>query len=112
MPNRPYASLWVRNFDETNMLSHFEHFLATVPLAAGPIGFTELVLRAVDSTESPLEEYDLRAQVLTPAAIVELARVHLAGDVCFEVAALWDIWIRDMESASWKKKPERVHISC
>jgi len=112
MPNRAYASLWVRSFDETNMLPHLEHFLATVPLAAGPIGFTELVIRAVDSTESPLEEYDLRGQVLTPAEIVELAREHLAGDVCFEVAALWDLWIRDMESASWKKKPERLHISC
>jgi hypothetical protein len=60
MPNRAYASLWVRNFDNTTMLSHFEHFLATVPLAAGAVGFTELVIRAVDPTESPLEEFDLR----------------------------------------------------
>jgi len=112
VPNRAYASFWVRDFDETNLLPHFERFLATVPLAAGPIGFTELVIRAVDSTESPLEEFDLRGQVLTPAEIVRLAREHLAGDVCFEVAALWDLWIRDMESASWKKKPERLHISC
>ena len=112
MPNRAYVSLWVRNFTETNMLSHFEHFLGTVPLAAGPIGFTELVIRAIDPTESPLEEYDLRSQALTPSGIVELAREHLASDVCFEVAALWDLWIRDMESASWKKKPDRLHISC
>jgi hypothetical protein len=112
MPNRAYASLWVRSLDETNMLLHFQHFLATVPLAAGPIGFTELVIRAVDSMESPLEEYDLRGQVLTPAEIVELARQHLANDVCFEVVALWDLCTRDMESASWKKKPERLHVSC
>ena len=112
MPNRAYASLWVRNFDQTNMLSHFEHFLATVPLAAGPIGFTELLIRAVDSTESPLEEHDLRAQSLTPAEVVELAREHVATDVCFEVVTLWDLWIRDMESSSWKKKPERLHLSC
>ena len=112
MPNRAYASLWVRNFDESSMLSHFEAFLATVPIAAGPIGFTELVVRAVDSTETPLEEFDLRGQAMTPADIVELTREHVAADVCFEVAASWDIWIRDTESASWKKKPERVHISC
>ena len=112
MPNRAYAGLWVRNFDQANMLSHFEHFLATVPLAAGPIGFSELVIRAVDSTESPLEEHDLRAQRVTPAKIVELTREHLASDVCFEVVALWDLWIRDMESTSWKKKPERLHLSC
>jgi len=112
MPNRAYASVWVRDFNETNMLSHFEHFLATVPLAAGPVGFTELVVRAVDSTESPLEEFDLRGQVMTPADIVELAREHVASDVCFEVGALWDLWIRDMESASWKKNAERLRISC
>src|SRR5258707_10428468 len=112
MPNRAYASVWVRDFDETNMLSHFEHFLATVPLAAGPVGFSELVVRAVDSMESPLEEIDLRGQVMTPADTVELAREHVASDVCFEVAALWDLWIRDTESASWKKKPERLQISC
>jgi hypothetical protein len=112
MPNRAYVSLWVRNFTETNMLSHFEHFLGTVPLAAGPIGFTELVIRGIDSTESPLEEYDLRSQALTPTEIVELAREHVASDVCFEVTALWDLWIRDTESASWKKKPERLLISC
>jgi hypothetical protein len=112
MPNRAYASLWVRNFNEASMLSHFEHFLATVPLSAGQVGFAELVIRAVDSTESPLEELDLRTQPLTPAEIVELAREHLASDVCFEVTARWDLWIRDMESASWKKQPERLHLSC
>jgi hypothetical protein len=112
MPNRAYASFWIRNFDVANMLSHFEHFLATVPLAAGPVGFTELVIRAVDWTESPIEEFDLRSQGLTPAGIVELVGVHLASDVCLEVAALWDLWIRDMESASWKKKPERLRLFC
>jgi hypothetical protein len=112
MPNRAYASLWVRDFDDSTMLSHFEQFLATVPVAAGPVGFTELVIRAVDATESPLEEFDLRGHVMTPADIANLAREHLAADVCFEVAALWDLWMRDTESARWSKKAERVHISC
>jgi hypothetical protein len=112
MPNRAYASFWIRNFDVANMLSLFEHFLATVPVAAGPVGFTELVIRAVDWTESPIAEFDLRSQGLTPPEIVELARVHLGRDVCLEVAALWDLWIRDLESTSWKKKPERIHLSC
>lgn len=39
-----------------------------------PLKFTELVIRAVDSTESPLEEYDLRGQAMTPKEIVEIAR--------------------------------------
>lgn len=112
MPNRAYTSLWVRNFDETNMLSHLEHFLATVPVSAAPVGFTEFVVRAVDSKESPLEELDLRAQKMTSTEITELAKEHAGADVCFEVAASWDLWIREMETASWKQKPEKLHISC
>jgi hypothetical protein len=61
MANRAYAGLWIRNFGEASTLSHFEHFLATVPLAAEPARFTELVIRGVDSTETPLEEHDLRS---------------------------------------------------
>src|SRR5579863_7095971 len=100
MPNRAYASVWIRDFDEANTLSHFEHFLATVPLSAGPLGFTDLVIRAVDSTEAPLEEHDLRGVAMTPKEIVEIAREHHSDDVGYEVTARWDLWIREMETAS------------
>jgi hypothetical protein len=112
MPNRAYASLWVRDFNDANMLEHFEHFLTAVPLSAGTLGFTELVIHAVDSTEAPLEEHDLRGQVLTPADIAGIAREHHSDDVGYEVAARWDLWIREMESASWKKNPERLDLFC
>ena len=112
MPNRAYASVWVRDFSEENMLSHFEHFLATVPLAAAPPGFTGLTIRAVDFAETPLEEFDLRGYVTTPEEIVNLAKEHHAGDVAYEVAARWDLWIRDKETASWKLQPERMDIFC
>jgi hypothetical protein len=112
MPNRAYVSLWIRGFDEANMLSHFEKFLAAVPLSAGPLGFTELVIRAVDFTETPLEEHDLRGQLITPGEIVEIAKEHQADDVGFEVAARWDLWIRDMETASWKESPEPLTLFC
>jgi hypothetical protein len=112
MPNRAYTSIWIRNFDETNMLSHFEHFLATVPLADEPPGFTELVTRAVDSTETPVEEHDLRARVFTPAEIIEIAKEQNSADISLEVAARWDLWIRDTETASWKKQPKRLDLFC
>jgi hypothetical protein len=112
MPNRAYASLWVRGFDEGDMLSHFERFLAAVPLSTGPLGFTELVIRAVDSTETPLEEHDLRGTAITPADIVQIAREHHTDDVGYEVTARWDLWIRDMETASWKMSPERLTVFC
>jgi hypothetical protein len=112
MPNRAYASVWIQGFDESNMLSHFEHFLACVPLSTGPLGFADLTVRAVDATETPIEEFDLRGQVMSPAEIVELVREYHSSDVAYEVSARWDLWIREMETASWKKKPEKIEISC
>ena len=112
MPNRAYASLWIQDFDESNMLSHFEHFLACVPLSTGPQGFTDLTVRAVDATETPIEEFDLRGQVMSPAEIVELVREYHSVDVAYEVSARWDLWIREMETASWKRKPEKIEFSC
>lgn len=112
MPNRAYASVWIQDFNESNMLAHFEHFLASVPLSAGPLGFTELTVRAVDAAETPVEEFDLRGQVMTPAEIVDLVREHHSSDVAYEVSARWDLWIREMETASWKKKPEKLELSC
>ena len=112
MPNRAYANIWIRNFDESNMLSHLGQFLATVPVATEPVGFTELIVRAVDSTETPLQEYDLRGQVFSPAEIVELAQLNISADVCFELSARWDLWIRDIETAKWKKNPERLSVFC
>ncbi len=112
MPNRAYASVWVRDFSEENMVAHFERFLATVPLASSPPGFTGLTIRAVDFAETPLEEHDFRGYLPTPADIARLAREHHSGDVCYEVGARWDLWVRDKESASWKKRPEQLDIFC
>jgi hypothetical protein len=110
MPNRAFASIWVRGFNDENMLSHLDHLLATVPLASSPPGFTALTIRAVDFAEAPLEEHDLRGYPTTPVEIVDLAREHRSADVSYEVAARWDLWVRDKESATWKLQPERLDL--
>jgi len=112
MPNRAYASVWVRDFSEDNLLAYFERFLAVMPLAASPPGFTGLTIRAVDYAESPLEEHDMRGYMPTPTEIVSLAREHHSGDVSYELSARWDLWIHDRESSSWKLSPERVDLIC
>ncbi len=94
------------------MLTHFEHFLATLPLTSTPPAFTGMTVRALDFAETPLEEYDLRGHLPTPEEIVKLTKEHCSSDVCFEIAARWDLWIRDRETSSWKKQPEHLEISC
>jgi len=112
MPNRAYASVWVRDFSEENMVAHFGKFLETVPVAAVPPGFTWLAVRAVSPAETPLEEFDLRGYVTTPEEIAAIARENNAADICYELSARWDLWMRDKESASWKIQPERMDIFC
>jgi hypothetical protein len=112
MANRGYAEIWLRDFSEATMLAHFEHFLASVPVAAEPPGFTELSIRAVNPSETPLEDYDLRGQDFTPGEIVELGREHHSSDISLEVGARWDLWVRDAESMSWVKKPQGLSLYC
>lgn len=112
MPNRAYANVWIRGFSEENLLAHFERFLATVPLSATPPGFTGLLVRAVDFAEAPLDDHNFRGYMPAAADIANLAREHLSSDVCYEVGARWDLWLRDRETASWKIEPSRLDISC
>ena len=112
MPNRAYASVWVRDFNADNMLAHFEKFLAAVPLTSVPPGFTGLTIRAIDLSETPVDEHDLRGYVTTPAEIAALAREHHSADISYEVGARWDLWVRDQAAASWKKEPQRLDLFC
>jgi hypothetical protein len=112
VPNRAYLSIWVHNFNEASMLSNFEKLLSTVPVTATPPAFTELVIRAVDPSEPALEEHDLRGQGFTPPDVIALAREHEASDAMYEVTARWDLWIRDIESGKWSRKPEKLILFC
>jgi hypothetical protein len=94
------------------MLSHLERFLSTVPLSAEPPGFAELVIRAVEPAEVPLAEFDLRGHNFAPPDIIELAREHHSSDVSYEISARWDLWVSDMETAKWAKRPERLTLFC
>lgn len=93
------------------MLERFAAFLATVPFPATKPGFTYLVIHAVDATETPLVELDLRAVPLDPQGIIELARDHLHSDSAYEVRCHWDLWIFD-DSGKWKLEPQAMEIFC
>jgi hypothetical protein len=61
MANQAYLSIWLQEFREANLLERFGEFLSTVPFSAKQPGFTHLEIRAVDSTETPVYEQDLRS---------------------------------------------------
>ena len=69
------------------------------------------MVRAVDATESPILELDLRSVPLNPAGIIDIAREHLHSDSCYEVQCHWDLWVFDAEGR-WKNEPHVMEIFC
>lgn len=111
MSNQAYLTVWCKNFSEEHILEDFAKFLVTVPFSSTRPGFTYLIVRAVDSSEAPLLEQDLRSAPLDSAGIAELAKEYLNSDVSFEVRSDWDLWVLD-EQSKWKSEPQPLEIFC
>ena len=98
MANHAYLRVWTRDFSVETMLAEFARFLTTAPLSAAQTTFTELIVQAVDATEIPVAEWDLRPLNMGPAEVTAMAVQHLNADTAYIVSAKWDLWNFDMES--------------
>src|SRR5437016_13766940 len=67
MANHAYLRVWTRDFSLETMLAEFARFLTTAPLSATQNTFSELIAQAVDPTEIPVAEWDLRPRKVGPA---------------------------------------------
>lgn len=112
MANRAYASIWSRNFSEETLMERWRSFLETVPFSKERPGFTELVIRAVDATETPIIEQDLRSDEYGAEVLAELAQEHAHADCAYETQAFWDLWTWDEASGLWAEKPQPLGITC
>jgi len=110
MSNQAYLGIWCKQFDEEHLLDQFSAFLTTVPFSASKPGFTYLTIRAVDPSEAPILEQDLRSVPLDPAGVIEIARDHLHSDCSYEVKAHWDLWLFDANAAKWASEPQPIVI--
>ena len=112
MPNQAYLSVWCRDFSEERMLDCFSAFLATAPFSATRPGFESLVIRAVDASQSPLLEQDMRSVPLDAEGIIEIARDYPHSDCAYEVLCHWDLAVYDGKTGSWKAEPQPLEIYC
>jgi hypothetical protein len=112
MSNRAYTSIWSRNFSEETLIKQWKAFLETVPFSNERRGFTELVIRAVDATEAPIFEQDLRSGEYGADVLADLAREHAHADCSYETQALWDLWTWDETSGQWAQKPQPLSLIC
>lgn len=112
MANRAYASIWAADFSEETLVERLQQFLGTVPFSTERPGFTELVIRAVDVTETPIVEQDLRSGQYGADVITEMAREHAHSDCSYETQAFWDLWTYDETSGVWSQKSQPLGIVC
>jgi hypothetical protein len=112
MANRAYLRVWTRDFSEQTMIAEFARFLTTAPLSEGKGNFQQLTVQAVDTTEIPVEEWDLKEATFGPAEVAALAAQHINEDTAYIVDARWDLWGFDMETLKWKQGPEPLVLIC
>ena len=112
MANHAYLRVWTRDFSIETMLAEFARFLTTAPLSATQNTFSELIVQAVDATEIPVAEWDLRPLKMGPAEVTALAVQHLNSDTAYTAHAKWDLWSFDIETLKWQQKPEPLTLSC
>jgi hypothetical protein len=112
MANHAYLRVWTRDFSLETMIAEFARFLTTAPLSAAENTFSELTVQAVDATEIPVAEWDLRPLKTGPAEVAALAVQHLNSDTAYIATAKWDLWSFDIETLKWQHKPEPLVLTC
>jgi len=112
MANRAYLRVWSRDFSMQTMIAEFARFLTTAPLSKGPGRFQQLTVQAVDPTESPVAEWDLKDGVFAPAEVAALAAQHINEDTAYIVEAQWDLWSFDIETMKWTDGPQPLELLC
>ncbi len=112
MANRAYMRVWTRDFSTQSMIAEFARFLTTAPLLEGKGNFRQLTVQAIDATEVPIDEWDLKEATFGPAEIAALAAQHIEEDTAYIVQAQWKLWTFDMETLTWKLAPQPLVLTC
>ena len=112
MSNQAYLSVRCTGLPEESILFRFAAFLQTVPFSDTKRGFYRLTIRAVDESQPPVLELDLRTMPLDAAGIVEIASEQLHSDCSYEVGCFWDLATFDAASGKPKTEPQNLDIFC
>ncbi|HEY1483460.1 MAG TPA: hypothetical protein VGF19_12080 [Candidatus Acidoferrum sp.] len=112
MANRAYLRVWTRDFSQQTMIAEFARFLTTAPVTETGLGFQQMIVQPVDTTETPIAEWDFKEGKFGPAEIAALAAQHLDPDTAYIVSATWDLWNFDVETLKWTQSPQPLEILC
>jgi len=112
MANRAYLRVWTRDFSDKTMIAEFARFLTAAPLTEGDGKFQLLSIQAVDATETPVAEWDLKDGTFGPAEVAALAAQYINADTAFMVEAKWDLWTFSVDTLKWAQTPQPLELIC
>lgn len=108
MPEQLNLSCWVRGFDSSNMLRHFEELLRIFPFSQQRPGISSVRVYALEFVEPPLMEQAF-AEETDVGTVVEACREFENPDCAYAVDGWWDLFRFDR---SWQLTPVRVSLIC
>lgn len=112
MANRAYLRVWTRDFSRETMIAEFARFLTTVAVSEPGPGFESLTVQPVDSTETPVAEWDVKSGPFGPAEIAALAAQKLDTDTAYIISAKWDLWSFDIDTLRYTHGPQPLELQC
>lgn len=102
MPERVYLSLWIRGFDEGNMLRHFAQLLGRFPFSRLRPGIEALRVYALEESEPPALE-----QVFSGppdlATVLRLAEEFEHADCAYLVESCWGCGV-SRATGPWRRR--------
>ena len=113
MPDLVYLSLWLRDFDEQNMLAYWRQALEEFPASAQAPGVRSLAVYPFNWSEAPVAEEAFRDGI-SPQELLPLAEEFLHADCAYEAQIHWDLWTPKSEDifGGWERRPQVVSILC
>jgi hypothetical protein len=106
--DRLYLSCWMRNWNESTMLRHFQKLLELFPFSKLAQRGPEVRVYAIEHVEPAQLEKDFPPGA-DPRAMLEAAREFTHEDCVCEIDAAWDLWQFD---GDWKLAPAPVMLAC
>ena len=108
-----YLSLWLRDYNESNMLQHWRRVVEAFPFSSISPGIQSLTIYPFHWGEMPVFEESF-GEGIEAGEIVNLAAEFLPVDYAYEVEMNWDLWfpVSSASSGGWNRTPAAVSVAC
>lgn len=94
MADHVYLSLWLRDYNEINMLQAWKRVIEAFPFSAGGPAIRSLAIYPFNWSETPVFERSF-GEGISAEDVIDLAAEFLHDDYAYEVEVYWDLWLPD-----------------